>query len=108
MKKENITRTKKRSTLVRYNGLPAAKPLSAKVKRMSDAQIERAAVVDPDVGIIPPGFWENAQIVDPARKQQITLRIDRDILAWFRDHGKGYQGRINAVLKSYVSQQRSH
>lgn len=36
-----------------------------------------------------------------ARKQQVTLRIDTDVLAWFRAQGKGYQSRINALLRAY-------
>ena len=34
-------------------------------------------------------------------KTQITLRLDRDVLEWFRNQGKGYQTRINAILKAY-------
>lgn len=49
-------------------------------------------------------FWDNAQIVFPAveGKQPVKLRIDRDVLAFFKAEGKGYQTRINAVLKAYV------
>jgi uncharacterized protein (DUF4415 family) len=35
------------------------------------------------------------------RKAQITLRIDTDVLEWFRGRGAGYQSRINAVLRAY-------
>jgi uncharacterized protein (DUF4415 family) len=34
-------------------------------------------------------------------KQLVTLRLDRDVLDWFRKAGKGYQTRINAVLRAY-------
>lgn len=36
-----------------------------------------------------------------ARKTQVTLRIDEDVLTWFKNQGKGYQTRINALLKAY-------
>lgn len=36
-----------------------------------------------------------------ARKAQVTLRIDADVIEWFRDRGRGYQTRINAVLKAF-------
>lgn len=36
------------------------------------------------------------------RKQQITLRIDADVLDWFKSKGKGYQSRINALLRAYM------
>ncbi len=38
----------------------------------------------------------------PGPKKQITLRLDPDVLAFFRKHGKGYQSTINAVLRKYV------
>jgi len=38
----------------------------------------------------------------PGKKKQITLRLDPDVLAFFRKHGKGYQTTINAVLRKYV------
>jgi len=41
-------------------------------------------------------------ILWPGPKKQITLRLDPDVLAFFRKHGKGYQSTINAVLRKYV------
>ncbi len=38
----------------------------------------------------------------PGNKRQITLRLDPDVLAFFRKHGKGYQTAINAVLRKYM------
>ena len=35
-------------------------------------------------------------------KQQVTLRIDSDVLAWFREQGRGYQTKINALLRAYM------
>ncbi len=45
-----------------------------------------------------------------ARKQAITIRVDADVLAWFRgqaDGGRGYQSEINRVLRQHVATQRS-
>jgi uncharacterized protein (DUF4415 family) len=39
----------------------------------------------------------------PEPKQTVPLRLDRDIMEWFKRHGKGYQTRINAVLRAYVN-----
>jgi uncharacterized protein (DUF4415 family) len=39
----------------------------------------------------------------PVKKLSVTLRLDRDVLQWFRRPGRGYQTRINAVLRSYVA-----
>ena len=53
-------------------------------------------------------FWENAQIVFPAieGKEPVKLRIDRDVLSFFKSQGKGYQTRMNTVLKFYVEAQK--
>ena len=48
-----------------------------------------------------------AKLVMPAGKRQVTLRIDADVLDWFRAQGKGYQRQTNAVLRAYVAAQRS-
>jgi len=40
-------------------------------------------------------------------KQQVTLRIDADVLQWFKDQRKGYQSRINALLRAYMEAHRS-
>jgi len=53
-------------------------------------------------GIPDASFWEDARIDIPPGKQQITLKLDRNIIAYFRQHGRGVNTRINAVLKSYV------
>lgn len=47
-------------------------------------------------------FWKAATVNSPAVKHQVTLRIDPDIIDFFKARGKGYQTRINAVLRSYV------
>jgi uncharacterized protein (DUF4415 family) len=57
-------------------------------------------------------FWRNARIVMPKSapkppKEAISLRVDQDILAWFRNQGRGYQSRMNAVLRAYVESQRN-
>jgi len=46
-------------------------------------------------------FWANAELVVPEKKAQITLRLDSDVLEWFKSQGKGYQTRINSVLRTY-------
>ncbi|HEY6320817.1 MAG TPA: BrnA antitoxin family protein [Thermoanaerobaculia bacterium] len=58
-----------------------------------------------EVPEIPPEKFAKALIrkgLQPVvRKAQITLRIDEDVLEWFRERGAGYQSRINAVLRAY-------
>jgi uncharacterized protein (DUF4415 family) len=97
--------TKKRSKIVRYKSLddmPPPKPLSKAFRAMSDVEVERRAAADPDAGVIPAGFWDNAAVLLPENKQQITLRLDPDVIRFFKRTGKGYQSRMGAVLRSYV------
>jgi len=37
-----------------------------------------------------------------AAKAQLTIRIDREVLEWFRRQGRGYQTRINTLLRAYM------
>ena len=48
--------------------------------------------------------WATAELPLPRRKEQATLRLDADLLDWFRAQGKGYQTRINAILRKYFEQ----
>jgi uncharacterized protein (DUF4415 family) len=99
----------KASTVVRFDSLdalPSAPPLSKAVKAMSDAEVERRASEDPDAGVIPEGFWDTAEVVEPEGTEQITLRLPRKVLRHFKATGKGYQSRISAVLASYVDAAR--
>ncbi|HUD86969.1 MAG TPA: BrnA antitoxin family protein, partial [Xanthobacteraceae bacterium] len=100
--------TRKRTRIVRYESLDdiPVKPLNRKLIAMSDEEAERRAAADPDAGVIPPGFWDNATVYMPQSKQQITLRLDPDVISWFKRTGKGYQSRMGAVLRSYVDAKR--
>ncbi len=72
---------------------------------------EIAALDDKDIDFsdIPEldrEFWKTAKLVEPDNTQQVTLRIKRSVLEFFRAGGKGYQTRINQVLESYVKSRR--
>ena len=58
--------------------------------------------LDPDAVPGDEEFWRTARVVMPRRKEAITIRLDADVLDWFRRRGRGYQTRINAVLRSYM------
>jgi uncharacterized protein (DUF4415 family) len=54
-----------------------------------------------DIPPLPASFWENA-VRNPFYrpvKQQLTVRLDADVVAWLRRQGKGYQTRLNQVLR---------
>ena len=70
------------------------------LRAASEARI--AATSPPELKDLPPDFWDDA-VVKPAPKRAISLRIDQDVLDWFRAGGPRYQTRMNAVLRSYMS-----
>ena len=55
-----------------------------------------------DIAELDEAFWQRAKLVEPDLTEQITLRVKRSVLAYFKASGKGYQTRINRVLESYV------
>ena len=86
---------------------PKAKTDWNRVDRFTDRQIAEAARRDPDAApIADPAWFRQAKLVLPEPKQAISLRLDRGVLTWFKQRGRGYQTRINAVLKAYVEAQR--
>ena len=52
---------------------------------------------------LPEDFWNNAELVAPVTKRAISLRVDEDVLQWFKDLGPRYQTRMNAVLRTYMT-----
>jgi uncharacterized protein (DUF4415 family) len=52
--------------------------------------------------------WDEVSVELPKPKADLHMRVDRDVLDWFKRHGKGYQTRINAVLRSSVARMRHH
>jgi uncharacterized protein (DUF4415 family) len=74
----------------------ARKRRLAKLARRPDSQIDLS-----DIPELTERFWQNA-VRNPFYrpvKQQLTLRLDADVVAWLRSQGKGYQTRANALLR---------
>ena len=59
-----------------------------------------------DIPEVTPEMFARAVVrrglKEPGDKQQVTIRLDSDVLDWFKDQGKGYQTRINALLRAYM------
>jgi uncharacterized protein (DUF4415 family) len=103
---------RKKEHIVRYSAEEIAAKIAAgedktdwqRVRSMPQAEVELLA--DEDEGPLPEG-WEGTIILGlPPRKRDVHIRLDSDILDWFRAHGKGYQTRINAVLRAFVQSRR--
>ena len=74
-----------------------------KLAKMKDADIDFS-----DIAELDDSFFEQAELHVPP-KQAVTMRLDADVLEWFRQQGKGYQTRINRLLRAYMqTQQRRH
>jgi uncharacterized protein (DUF4415 family) len=79
----------------------------ARVRALTDEEIEAGVKLDPDSAPLLDREWfKNAKLVMPERKQPVTLRLDKDVLEWFKAQGSRYQSRMNAVLRSYMQAHR--
>ena len=54
-----------------------------------------------DIPELDASFFRKARVVVPPKKQQLTIRLDADVLTWLKDQGRGYHSRINAILRAY-------
>jgi uncharacterized protein (DUF4415 family) len=75
-----------------------------RLRSLSDREIRNAIEKDPEPRRTDAKFWKQAKVVLPQPKQTITIRLDADLLKWLRGQ-KGYQTRINAVLRTYMDAQ---
>ena len=74
---------------------------------MTEKDIEQAAHADPDSLVLEECDMASLEIVMPKAKQSISLRVDPDVLSFYKSLGKGYQTRMNAVLRAYMNAQQS-
>ncbi len=72
---------------------------------LTEEEIQSGIKNDPDAIETNEAFWKTAKVVFPESKQPIFIRLDSEVLHWFKAQGKGYQSRINAVLRAYMAAQ---
>ncbi|MCY3878023.1 MAG: BrnA antitoxin family protein [Rhodobacteraceae bacterium] len=99
MKTENITRITLEDAIRRKG---EGKTDWERLRREEAAGIEPEK--DPDEGEFD---WSRAQVTMPRPKQAVSVRLDADVLDFFRAEGRGYQTRINAVLRGYMKAHQS-
>ena len=73
-----------------------------RLRRMTDEEVHAAVLEDPEIKPTDEDFWKTARIVMPRPKKTVTMRLDADLLGWFR-RKPGYQTRINAILRAYMN-----
>ncbi len=80
-----------------------------RVRSLTDKEIEEAVRSDPDAApILDEEWFRTAKLVMPERKVPVSIRVDREVLEWFKSQGPRYQSRMNAVLRAYVGAHSKH
>ena len=74
-----------------------------RLEKMSEKEIDLS-----DIHELDSDFFKNAKVWVPPKKSPVSLRIDSDILDFFKHQGRGYQTKINAVLRAYMSAKVGH
>jgi uncharacterized protein (DUF4415 family) len=70
---------------------------------LTDEDVAAAVRDDPDAApLVDEEWFEQAQFIAPPNKAAVNIRLDRDVLDYFKSGGAGYQTRINAVLRAYM------
>ncbi len=67
------------------------------IKLMTDEEIDTS-----DIPPLDDDFFAHAELRLPQPKQTITIRLDADVVEWFKAQGRGYQTRMNAILRRYM------
>ncbi len=75
-----------------------------RLRSMTSDQIRAGIRKDADIHPTDEAFWSKAKVVMPRSKKTVTMRLDADLLDWFRGN-PGYQTRINAILRAYMNAQ---
>jgi uncharacterized protein (DUF4415 family) len=78
-----------------------------RVDALTDEEIAQAMAEDPDTFEPEPGWLQRAMILRPGQpKVRVTAYFDEEVVEWFRAQGRGYQTRVNAVLRAYMESAR--
>jgi len=71
-----------------------------RLRKMRDGDIDYS-----DIPKLDGAFWRTARLTMPVTKDRVTIRLDHDLVQWFKKNGSGYQTRINAILRSFMNAQ---
>jgi len=77
-----------------------------RIARLSDPQIERMAARDAENPATKKSDWAKSFIGSPPLKAPVNAKFDVDVVDWFKSQGRGYQARMNAVLRRYMEVHR--
>jgi uncharacterized protein (DUF4415 family) len=74
----------------------------ARLRDMTEAELEGKIATDPDWSDVPADWYLKAEAAMQRPKKLFSLRMDADVLDWFKSQGSGYQTRMNAVLRTFM------
>ena len=80
------------------NIMSTSRERQKQIKKIKDQDIDYS-----DIPELNEEWFKKARIVMPKKKKAISLRLDQDIFEWFKSQGKGYQTKINAILRAYMN-----
>jgi uncharacterized protein (DUF4415 family) len=89
---------KKKSTIVKYS--------LSEVEDLRKRGLDKTRHNAPRAESLGADFWKSARVVMPPGKTSVHLRLDSDVVEWFRARGKGHLTRMNAVLRAYVESEK--
>ena len=78
----------------------------SQIKAMREQGEDQTGPDAPEAESLGAEFWSSARIVMPTGKTSVHLRLDTDVVDWFKSTGKGHLTRMNAVLRAYVETQK--
>lgn len=82
--------------------------MSISPKRIREIEAIRDADIDySDIPEADESFWKRAELQMPRSKKGIYVRLDSDVIDWLKSRGKGYQTRMNAMLRALMESDRS-
>ncbi|MBP7737008.1 MAG: BrnA antitoxin family protein [Spirochaetes bacterium] len=82
------------------NSVKISKKRIDNLKKLADAP--DSTIDYSDIPELDKDFWKNAVIEFPKKKKSVSIRLDQDVIAWYKSHYREYQTAINAVLKSFM------
>lgn len=89
---------KEKSAIVRHS--------LSQVRTMRERGEDKTSRNAPEAESLGADFWRSARVVMPGGKTSVHLRLDSDVVEWFKANGKGHLTRMNAVLRAYVEAQK--
>lgn len=73
-----------------------------RVRNLTDEEIEKAIDADPDAIRLEDCDMSTLRVVEPVKRTQISIKVEPEVLDWYKQNFKPYQTRMNAVLRAYM------